>query len=413
MKQVHFEIICLLSLLLALCLIFGGCTADPSGKPGATSGDAGSETEIEAPQPRNELKELLLSGEYKLVRADAASEQFKKMTSELKKNLDAKLGKSVTPMTDWVRTGTDPDAEYPYEILFGKTNRTALSEEIAALGLLDYLIAASGTRLVVAAGSDYALGLAAERLPELLDAEELTLPIHYNGTAEGGNSPVKLRIGSYNIKNGQDVGYDYSILAADILAAGLDVCGLQEVDQKTTRNGGKDTMKLLSEATGYPYYEFAKSIPYKGGEYGTAILSKYPIISFEVVPLESDGHEQRAYGHAVLDVNGTLVDFYNTHLSYEDPATQKKQFAALAAELTDKTRWALTADFNTEDFSRFAVIADSQIVNNEKNRLLSFSGKSAIDNIVLPSGASVEASGCFNQIRHSDHFMIWADVILP
>lgn len=278
---------------------------------------------------------------------------------------------------------------------------------------LEYLIAASGTRLVVAAGSDYALGLAVARLPELLDAEELTLPIQLNDAAEGGNTPVKLKIGSYNIKNGADVGYDYAVLAADILDAGLDVCGLQEVDQKTTRNGGRDTMKLLSEKTGYEYYEFAKSIDYKGGAYGTAILSKYPIVSFEAVLLESDGNEQRAYGHAVLNVNGVLVDFYNTHLSYENPTTQKKQFAVLAAELAGKTRWALTADFNTEDFSRFAVIADSQIVNNEKNKMLSFSGKSAIDNIVLPAAASVESSGCYNRVTHSDHFMIWADVILP
>lgn len=404
-------LLCLLAALTALCLLLSGCTDASSDGSATTSGE--TETETEAPQPRNELTEMLLSAEYKLVRADAASEQFKKMTSELKKNLDAKLGKSVTPMTDWVRTGTDPDSEYPYEILFGKTNRSALSEEIAALGLLDYLIAASGTRLVIAAGSDFALRNAAERLPELLDAEELSLPIHFIGTAEGGDTPVKLKIGSYNIKNGQDVGYDYAVLAADILEAGLDVCGLQEVDQMTTRNGGKDTMKLLSEATGYPYYEFAKSINFKGGQYGTGILSKYPIITFDVVLLESDGNEQRAYGHAVLNVNGTLVDFYNTHLSYESLPTRTKQFAALAEELAGKTRWALTADFNTEDFSEFSCIADSLLVNNAENKMLSFSGKSAIDNIVLPSGASVEASGCFNQVSHSDHYMIWAEVILP
>lgn len=223
---------------------------------------------------------------------------------------------------------------------------------------------------------------------------------------------MDLKIGTYNIKNGQDVGYDYAVLAADILEAGLDVCGLQEVDQKTARNGGRDTMKLLSEASGYPYFGYVKTLDYQGGEYGTGILSKYPIVRFETVLLESDGNEQRAYGHAVLLVNGKLVDFYNTHLSYEDPKTRGKQFAALAEELAGKTCWALTADFNTDDFSEYGCIADSQLVNNAENKMLSFGGKSAIDNIVLPAAATVKESGCFNQVNHSDHFMVWADVTL-
>ncbi|MCQ2424987.1 MAG: endonuclease/exonuclease/phosphatase family protein [Lachnospiraceae bacterium] len=224
--------------------------------------------------------------------------------------------------------------------------------------------------------------------------------------------PVTLKIGSYNIKNGLDVGYDYTLLADDIVNAGLDVCGLQEVDRKTARNGNRDTMKLLSRATGYEYYEFSKAIPYQGGEYGTAILSRYPIVSFEVIPLESDGYEQRSLGHAVLDVDGTLVDYFNTHLSYENKETRAKQFLTLAEQIAKTDRWILTADFNTDDFTEFAVIDNSLLVNNAENRMLSYAAKSAIDNIVLPSSASVTASGMLDSVSHSDHVMIWAEIVL-
>lgn len=254
---------------------------------------------------------------------------------------------------------------------------------------------------------------ASEGLHALSKAEEATLPVQYDGISEGDDAPVSLKIGTYNIHNGQRVAYDYAVLASDILTVGLDVCGLQEVDQNTLRNGGRDTMKLLSEATGCQYYAFAKAIEFDGGEYGTAILSKYPIVSFETVLLESGRYEQRAYGHAVLLVNGTTVDVYNTHFCYQDAWQRGRQFAAIAEELAGKTRWVLTGDFNARDYSEYACIADSLLVNNEENKMISNHHDYPADNIVLPSGATVMASGCYDQATHSDHSMIWADVVLP
>ena len=89
--------------------------------------------------------------------------------------------------------------------------------------------------------------------------------------------------------------------------------------------GGRNTLKILAEKAGYEYYYFCKAIDYQGGEYGTAIMSKYPIKSFEVIPLYGeDGIERRAMGHAVIDVNGTEIDYINTHLSYEKTRTNQK-----------------------------------------------------------------------------------------
>ena len=93
--------------------------------------------------------------------------------------------------------------------------------------------------------------------------------------ATGTEEIIALRVGTYNIQNGQNPGvaHDFSVLAQDILGAGLDIVGLQEVDKNTTRNGGQDTMAILAQETGY-YSGYSRAIDLQGGEYGTGILSK-------------------------------------------------------------------------------------------------------------------------------------------
>ena len=96
---------------------------------------------------------------------------------------------------------------------------------------------------------------------------------------------MNLRTVSYNIRNGHDVQHDMSLLAADLLAVQADIVGLQEVDVGTARVGGRDTLAELAKAAGFAHYRFCRAIDFAGGEYGTAILSRYPILSFEITPL--------------------------------------------------------------------------------------------------------------------------------
>lgn len=227
-----------------------------------------------------------------------------------------------------------------------------------------------------------------------------------------GPAGPSLRVGTYNIKNGKTVAYDYSLIADDIVGVGLDICGLQEVDMLTKRNGRRDTLALLAEASGYGYYAFAHAIDYSGGEYGTAVLSRFPIMDFEVVLLPSAGFEQRACGHAVIDVGGTRIDFFNTHLSYENAEIRAEQLAALSGLIGENGRWILTADFNTEDFKEFDALGDVRLVNDAEHKLSSFDDSSAIDNIVLPADASILRRGVLDTVTHSDHCMVWADVVL-
>ena len=61
---------------------------------------------------------------------------------------------------------------------------------------------------------------------------------------------MRLRVVSYNIRHGHDVGLDMSLLAADLCSLRPDVVGLQEVDVKTARVGGRDTLAELAKEKG-------------------------------------------------------------------------------------------------------------------------------------------------------------------
>lgn len=227
--------------------------------------------------------------------------------------------------------------------------------------------------------------------------------------AEPDGESLTLRVGTYNIKNGAGVGYDMSVLASDITACNLDVVGLQEVDINTKRSGYKNTLKLLADAAGYPYYKFARAIDFQGGEYGTAILSRYPITSFEVITLTTDADmEARSLGHAVIDVNGVSIDFFNTHLSFENTEIRIKQFEEIYEKTKTSKAFIITADFNTAVNSEFAYIRDSFRAND--NTYNTFSNKSAIDDIVLSRQWTVTDKGMADIKTHSDHSLFWAEI---
>ena len=220
---------------------------------------------------------------------------------------------------------------------------------------------------------------------------------------------MTLRIASYNIQHGQDAGLDMAVIAEDILSAQPDIVGLQEVDVCTSRVHGRDTLSELAAALGWEHYRFCRAIDFAGGEYGTAILSRYPILSFKVIPLPCEGaREERSVGHAVIDAKGECVDFFNTHLSVESDVLRIPQFDALAA-LTEKCPdFILTGDFNTANLDRFAVFADASLANRGQYPTFPASGE-GIDNIVCGAPWHIADSGILQPSR-SDHLLLWAEL---
>ena len=103
------------------------------------------------------------------------------------------------------------------------------------------------------------------------------------GEADPSGERNSLKILSYNIKHGRgmDGRVDLKRTAEVIRSLSPDLVTLQEVDKNCTRSGSID---LTQELAGILKMEgrFGKFMNFQGGEYGMAVLSKFPIISHQV-----------------------------------------------------------------------------------------------------------------------------------
>jgi len=149
--------------------------------------------------------------------------------------------------------------------------------------------------------------------------------------AEDADSPHTIKVMSFNIAHGRGIDNDKVDLEriADVIReSGADVVGLQEVDRYYgDRSNYEDQLRVLAELLedeGFIDYKYGANLdlePHEGYEsrqYGTGILSKYPIEEAENVLLNSYGREQRGVLKATIDVNGISMNIYNTHLALPD-----------------------------------------------------------------------------------------------
>ena len=250
---------------------------------------------------------------------------------------------------------------------------------------------------------------APEETPEESESEEST-PEETEPETEPLKDPITLNIGSYNIANGKNSTHILKI-GEDIKDKDLDIVGLQEVDQKVLRTKRMDSLKLLSESSGLQYYAFFKAIDLQGGEYGVAVLSKYPIVETYRTPLYSADQEQRVLGHAVIDVDGVLINFLVTHLSFESKALRDAQYATIAEITSELDNFIITGDFNTSNFDEYAPIKNADMVNSASYSIKTVPNPdptSSIDKIVFSKDnwtfekPKVRANG------NSDHCMLYA-----
>ncbi len=211
-----------------------------------------------------------------------------------------------------------------------------------------------------------------------------------------------LRVGTYNIHILSDA--NAATIANDIKSANLDIVGIQEVDKNTNRTGKVDQAKLLADELGW-YYGYSKAIDLEGGAYGNAILSKYPIQSYETIQLPSGTEEQRVCGRAVIKAGDRTVNFFNTHLTWTD--LQSGQFQEIADHLDGLDNFIITGDFNCSNFDSFNVLGGN-LVNNATDTFETC-GDGAIDNIVVSKNLKV-GKGTMVENNHSDHHMLYADV---
>jgi len=177
----------------------------------------------------------------------------------------------------------------------------------------------------------------------------------------GGRSGERVaHVMVYNIHAGKDAkGVDNLARVAKLVdSVHADVVLLQEVDRNTTRSGKVDQPAELARLTGY-HVAFGKSLDYQGGDYGIAIMSRWPITSDTAIHLPVEPPQERSGGsyepriaiRAIIDAPGGPIAFVNTHLDASGDDRWRKQEIRAVLEIVDSLRRSGIATFAGGDFN--------------------------------------------------------------
>lgn len=184
------------------------------------------------------------------------------------------------------------------------------------------------------------------------------------GCAPGATrgEPEEIRVLVYNIHAGKDAAGERNLdrVATFVRSTGADLALLQEVDRNTTRSGGEDHTAVLSGLTGR-HAAFGRTLDFQGGEYGIAVLSRWPIERDGVRPLVIDPPQERAGGS--YEPRGALavtvatpagaLHVLNTHLDASGDDRYRRQEVAQVAAMADSLQQLgglvlIGGDFNAE-----------------------------------------------------------------
>lgn len=170
---------------------------------------------------------------------------------------------------------------------------------------------------------------------------------------------MQLRVLSYNIHKcigGVDRRYDPDRILEVIRHHEPDVVLLQEVAQHGRRWNHDVQVERLGDALGFRHRTYFVNVRWKTkGEYGNAILSRFPITNTENIDLTQPGRKRRSVLHARLRVrlrsrHTRTLHVFNLHLGLgqHERGAQLQQFLASQpfAGLDARTPILVAGDFN-------------------------------------------------------------------
>lgn len=179
----------------------------------------------------------------------------------------------------------------------------------------------------------------------------MTLCGCHAGTARLQTSRT-LRVLTYNIHHGEgmDERFDYERLARVINDLSPDIVALQEADRGTDRASGIDQAALLGKLCKM-HHVFGQAMPYQNGQYGEAVLSRFPVEKVIVHPLPYYlEREPRAALEVRVKVPGIgPLAFVGTHLCHQDNELRTQQTRRISELLFPRDEGPpviLAGDFN-------------------------------------------------------------------
>ncbi len=179
----------------------------------------------------------------------------------------------------------------------------------------------------------------------------VTCTVFMSRTPLEAAEPATLRLVAYNIKHGRgmDSRVDLKRIASVLRKLKPDLVALQEIDHTCTRSGKVDQAAALGALLGM-HHRFGKFMDFQGGQYGLAILSRFPVqksIRHQLAP----GAEPRCALEVTVQPSADAppLSFVSIHNDWTREAFRMAQVADLLAGLKQRTHPVILAgDFNAE-----------------------------------------------------------------
>jgi len=240
----------------------------------------------------------------------------------------------------------------------------------------------------------------------------------------------ELSVMTYNIHHGvgEDDVLDLQRIADEIRSSGVEVAGLQEVDRHwSARSDFVDQARWLADELGMHvvYGANLDRDPASAGEprrqYGTAILSEFPVLSSRNTPLpRPQGGEQRGLLEAVINVRGVRVRVANTHLQHNSDVERTAQGEAIMDLLEGSEEpVVLLGDLNARpgdpELAPLAERYDDAWLEGGEGEGFTLSAAdpyARIDYIFVSPQIAVE-SAVVRETLASDHLPVVAELALP
>lgn len=243
---------------------------------------------------------------------------------------------------------------------------------------------------------------------------------------------LKLKVMSFNIAAGKklDGKLDLELTAATIEKSGADIIGLQEVDRNfSQRSNFTDQAKWLGQklnmhvSYGLNLTEKAFGLGRPKREYGNVTLTKYPITGdknydLTCIPVEGDDNEPRGMLETVIDVGGSQIAFYNTHLSLKEQEVKVNVEELMEVVNAQELPVLVVGDFNQEpdrmpiqlmEQRFFDVFGDAE--NHPSTYKKNGDHGKKIDYIFHDENWQVDKAEVIDT-EASDHFPVFADLTL-
>jgi endonuclease/exonuclease/phosphatase family metal-dependent hydrolase len=210
------------------------------------------------------------------------------------------------------------------------------------------------------------------------------------------NARTSIRIATYNIHKcrGMDRRLSVERVAEVIRETEVEIVALQEV----VRGQKEDQLTELARLAGYPHISFGENRKHRGGGYGNALLSMFPIEHSRNYDVTISGREPRGLLRSDLRISsGKLLHILNVHLGTGLMERRGQASLLLHEELLLSKEFSapriLLGDFNEWTRGKATKLLSEHFRSAEANPLLPAAGR----------GKKMRSYPGFMPVLHLDH----------